>query len=281
MVLRHRHPAEQAMLADVTTASLDDVKAFRPELAVLSNPSTLHAGIAQHLLSLGCHLLIEKPLASNKEDGLAILEAAKSSGLVCRVGYNLRHLPSLKEFRRQLHQGVIGRTLCIRCEVGQHLGTWRTGIDYREGVSARKDMGGGVLLELSHELDYLNWIFGPIDWVSAWLGRQSNLEIDVEDTAQLLLGFRPKSGTPALASLSMDFIRHDATRRCVVIGEMGSLSWDGLRGSVEVCLQGSSQWTALFENPPDRDLTYRAQWDDFLEAVTAQGVPRNSNGATL
>ena len=54
---------------------------------------------------------------------------------------------------------------------------------------ARQELGGGAPLELSHELDYLRWIFGEVEWVKATLGRQSSLEIDVEDTVHLILGF--------------------------------------------------------------------------------------------
>ena len=79
----------------------------------------------------------------------------------------------------------------LRCEIGQYLPLWRPGSDYRLGVSANRALGGGVLLELSHELDYLRWIFGDVDWVQASLERQSALEIDVEDTAHLLLSFMP------------------------------------------------------------------------------------------
>ena len=57
--------------------------------------------------------------------------------------------------------------------------------DYRKTVSAQKILGGGVLLELSHELDYLRWIFGDVEFVQAQLARQSELDIDVEDTAHI------------------------------------------------------------------------------------------------
>ena len=64
---------------------------------------------------------------------------------------------------------IVGKILSVRCEVGQFLPSWRPNIDYRESVSARKALGGGALLELSHEIDYLMWIFGDIDWVKATL----------------------------------------------------------------------------------------------------------------
>ena len=273
MVLRHLPVIGNAVLADFTTASLNDAQEFQPQLAVLSNPASLHAEVARPLLEMGCHLLIEKPLATNPTDGQAIGAAAQANGCIVQVGHNLRYLPSLNLFRGQIHQGRVGRVLSVRCEVGQSLESWRAGVDYRQGVSARRALGGGVLLELSHELDYLAWIFGRIDWVSAWFGRQSDLEIDVEDTAHLVLGFQGTEALPPVASVSLDFIRHDTVRRCVAIGNEGSLAWDAGKGTVEVLLHGSSEWRVLHRSNPERDFTYTAQWHGFMSAV------EHSNGS--
>jgi predicted dehydrogenase len=262
MVLRHKHPAEPVEFADFCTSSVEDVIKFRPELAVLANPATFHADLARALLGVGCRLLIEKPLAADVEQAQAIVRDAQEVGIACQVGYNLRFMPSLIEFRRILRSEFVGEILSVRCEVGQHLAGWRPGVDYRQCVSARRELGGGVLLELSHELDYLGWIFGPIEWVNAWTGRQSALEIDVEDTAHLILGF--KAPSKVCTVLTMDFIRHDTTRRCVAIGTKGSLFWDALGGVVEVCNAGSSERLELFRQHDDRDVTYRNQWSAFM-----------------
>ncbi len=226
MVLRHSAVLGNVALADFTTSSFADIQRLQPQFAVLANPASLHAEIAKPLLAMGCHLLIEKPLATNPTDGQAIHVAAQTKGCTVQVGYNLRYLPSLQFFRDRIQQGCIGRVLSVRCEVGQSLESWRAGADYRKGVSAQRSLGGGVLLELSHELDYLAWIFGRIDWVGAWFGRQSTLEIDVEDTAHLVFGFQSGEALlPPVAAVSLDFIRHDTTRRCIAIGEKGRVVW--------------------------------------------------------
>jgi predicted dehydrogenase len=267
MVFRHGPVTGHSEFADFTTSFLDDVQSFQPGLAVLASPASLHAEMARRLIAIGCDLLIEKPLASKLEDGRIIFAAAQTTGSTVQVGYNLRYLPSLRFFRDQIHQGCIGRVFSIRCEVGQSLESWRAGVDYRQGVSARRAWGGGVLLELSHELDYLAWIFGRIDWVGAWLGTQSDLEIDVEDTAHLVLGFRSGEALPPVASVSLDFIRHDITRRCIVIGEKGSLNWDAVKGTVEAFLKGDTEWQVLHQSNPEQDFSYTAQWQGFVGAV--------------
>jgi predicted dehydrogenase len=118
--------------------------------------------------------------------------------------------------------GGIGRPLSLRAEAGQHLPTWRPGADYRVTVSARAELGGGAVLELSHELDYARWILGEAAAVSARAGRLSDLDIDVEDVAEIVVEFR--SG--ALGSVHLDMVRQPAGRACRIIGTGGTVEWD-------------------------------------------------------
>lgn len=218
--------------------------------------------------------MVEKPLSASL-DGLAqLLETCREKGLVLLTGYNLRYLPSLRRFRDLLNQNAIGQVLSVRCEIGQYLPSWRPDVDYRLGASARRQLGGGALLELSHELDYLRWIFGDIDWVNATLSRQSCLEIDVEDTAHLILGFVPGgNGHSLIASLSLDFIRHDTARFCMAIGSSGSLRWNGLTGTVELFEPGAQDWRELFRYQHARDDSYLAEWRHFLSCVDEGASP--------
>lgn len=273
-VLRHQPCGEIPELANGCFSSLADALAYSPELAVLANPAPLHLGIAQPLAEQGCHLLIEKPLADKPDEVRALLDAARARGIVLQVGYNLRFLPSLARFRDLIREKHAGRILSVRCEIGQYLPSWRPGTDYRQGVSARAELGGGVLLELSHELDYLRWIFGEVAWVNAWTGKLSDLDIDVEDTAHLTLGHVGQDqGAALVTSLSMDFIRHDTTRTCLAIGENGSLRWQATNGRIDYLSAGAGNWEAIFEHMPERDESYLAQWRHFLDCIATGRTP--------
>jgi predicted dehydrogenase len=191
-------------------------------------------------------------------------------------------MPSLGRFRDLLLGGRIGRILSARAEVGQFLPSWRPGADYRQTVSARADLGGGVLLELSHEIDYLLWLFGEAAWVWAHLGRRSCLEIEVEDTANLALAFAEEpEGSRLVAALNMDFVRHDKTRNCTVIGADGSLRWDAIAGTVEVFEPGEDGWRSLFNQPPPIDESYRAEWRHFLYCIARGSEPLVGGGHGL
>lgn len=267
-VLRHAPGSPVPEFANSVLHTLEAALAFAPTLAVVANPAPFHLPVAQALIASGCHVLIEKPLAAELSEQITeFLELARVSGVVCMVGYNLRFLPSLQAFRQQVLSGIVGRVFSVRCEIGQYLPSWRPESNYRQGVSARAELGGGVLLELSHELDYLRWIFGEVQWVSAWTGRLGGLDIEVEDTAHLTLGLGSSLDDEKVVALNMDFARRDTVRTCVAIGTAGSLKWNALDGSVCIYEAGASDWRQIFCHRPARDESYVAQWQQFLAAV--------------
>lgn len=275
-ILRHQL-SDQALdpLANGVLYLIEDAVNFAPQIAVISSPAAFHLSSAQTLAEAGVHLFIEKPLASSLADVDKLLETCLVHRNVLMIGYNLRFLPSLQYFRRALiEEQIVGKVLLVRCEAGQYLPSWRPNSDYRQGVSANRELGGGVLLELSHELDYLRWIFGEVEWVKATLSQQSNLILNVEDSADLTLGFMPGSdGKGLIGSVNLDFIRHDTTRCCTAIGERGSLQWNGLTGEVSLYQAGAEGWRMLFSHPHQSDDSYIAEWEHFLDCVKTNRAP--------
>lgn len=123
-------------------------------------------------------VLVEKPLFSSARP----LPENRFEGLF--VGYNLRFHSLVRQFRAIAMDGGVA---CATLYAGQHLAQWRKGTDYRDGYSARRALGGGVLRDLSHELDYALWALGDWRRVAALGGRVGGLEIDSEDAVTLLL----------------------------------------------------------------------------------------------
>lgn len=273
-VLRHQECDSVPEFATGCFSRLEQAIDFAPQVAVIASPATFHMKTALALAHVGVHLLVEKPLSASSDGALQLLETCRQNKTVLLTGYNLRFLLSLQRFRDLLNENVIGRVLSVRCEIGQYLPSWRPDFDYRQGVSARHELGGGALLELSHELDYMRWIFGEVEWVKATLSQQSSLEIDVEDTAHLILGFTPaENGYQLIGTVNMDFVRHDTTRCCTAIGEKGSLRWNGLTGGIELFKAGAKAWREIFRHQHQRDDSYLAEWRHFLTCVSEQKTP--------
>ena len=267
-VLRHKAALAVPEGADLVFSAMSEALSFSPNLAIIASPAPFHLSAAMPLVETGAHLLIEKPLSTTSEGIRDLAVACKNNGVLLLVGYNLRFLKSLQKFKTIIDSQVIGSIWSVRCEVGQYLPAWRPDGDYREAVSAKNDLGGGVLLELSHEIDYLSWIFGEVEWVQAILTQQSDLELDVEDTAHLLLGFNDNfSKRQILASVNLDFIRQDNTRICTVIGKLGSLRWNGIAGTIELWAMGTKGWREIFRHESSCDDSYIAEWRHLMQSI--------------
>jgi predicted dehydrogenase len=253
-----------------------DAVSFQPNIAVISGAASSRIEVCTMLANSGAHLLIEKPISNTTKGVADLIEICQAKKLVLAVGYNLRFDESLIAFRESLDSQVIGKPLLVSCEVGQFLPSWRENIDYRQSVSSKQELGGGVLLELSHEIDYLNWIFGKINWVRATVMKQSTLEIDVEDSAFLTLGIENENNSNLVANLSMDFIRHDFKRSCVVVGEKGTLKWDGISQEVSLLLKGENLWKLLSKTNNSANDSYINEWNDFVSCIDSGKSPRAS-----
>ena len=167
---------------------------------------------------------------------------------------------------------IMRRNTClfvlVRIECGSFLPDWRPEQDYRQSASARKALGGGVLLELSHELDYANWFFGPFRNLYAVLQKSGTLEIDVEDGAELLL----QTTTGLNLSIHLDFYRRTPQRQCRVQTSTGELTWDLLRQAVR-WTNASSQYTEkLFSL--ERNELFRRQLLHFFDCIQGVSKPK-------
>ncbi|MEO5336387.1 MAG: Gfo/Idh/MocA family oxidoreductase [Magnetospirillum sp. WYHS-4] len=267
-----RRPGGTAEAGVATVHNMSEALATCPQAAIVSNPAPFHVEAALALARAGVHLLVEKPL-SDRLDGVAeLIEECRKRRLVLQVGYCLRFDPSLAALKQALAAGTIGRLQHLKAEVGQYLPDWRPDTDYRQGVSARADLGGGALLELSHEIDTLCWLAGPAAGVIARLTAVGDLEIDVEDSADLLLDFPGNvSGT-----LHMDMLQRTPVRTCKAVGTAGTLLWDGMTRETRTyrVRDGKGAWEVLYSGKDSSpDTRYLEQLKHFLACIGSGGRP--------
>ena len=198
----------------------------RPAAAVICNPTALHLPAALAAARAGCALFIEKPISHSRE-GVAELEGEiERRGLVAAVGFQFRFHPTLRKVREWIALGEIGELISVRAHWGEYLPDWHPYEDYRRSYSARRDLGGGVILTLCHPFDYVRWLAGDVVQVSAFAARRCGLELEVEDVAQIALRFR--SG--ALGTLSLDYAERPPSHELRVVGTRGSIRWSGVDG---------------------------------------------------
>lgn len=272
-VLRHQYSNIIPKFSDGIYTKIKEALEFGPQIAVISNPLPYHMRYAIPLAKIGCNLLIEKPISENKKQIQQLINLRDEKKILVQVGYNLRFDKGIRYLKKLVSSKKFGKIFSIRCEAGNFLPNWRLNSDYTKEVSANKNLGGGVLLELSHELDYLQWLFGNIINISAKLRHHSKLKIDVEDTAYINLDISQKNKKSLIsASLNLDFVRHDSTRTCTIICEKGTVRWDGIKCIVEKITQGERNWETLYRYNQNKDDTYKLEWEAFLTSMKKKNM---------
>lgn len=253
---------------------------FLPTIAIVANPAPFHIQIALSLARVGCHLLIEKPISDQVQGVRELINECRDNKIALSVGYNLRFLPSLEKFKSIIDSGLIGKIYLIEANFGKNLAQWRPNIDYRNSVTANYRLGGGVLLEISHEIDYLQWIFGEIRWVMANVRKISKLNMDAEDFASLSFGLKGQNEAAAL-TLVLDCFRCDARRGCVVAGELGSIKWDAVAGTVSTINYQSSNWVEVFRDHVNPNYSYERQLQSFIDDALNGSEPMVTGESAL
>ncbi len=209
-----------------------------PDIVLVTNPSSLHVATARRAVQAGCHVFIEKPLGSSLDGVSELLAEARQAARRVMVGYSLRFHPGLARLRDLLHAGAIGRPISARAEMGEYLPGWHPWEDYRTGYSARRDQGGGPVLTFSHEIDSLCWLLGRPRRVLGLARKVSELEVDTEDVAEILLEF----DAGALTSIHVDYVRRPPRRSVEVVGDEGVLRWEYDENRLAVFTTRSAQW---------------------------------------
>jgi predicted dehydrogenase len=258
---------------DQVVDRLEDALAARPDLAVVAGPATTHVAQALALADAAVPMLIEKPLSVDLAGCDELAARCRANGVPVVVGYTLRYHPGVGALADRLHGGAIGRPLLLRAEVGQYLPDWRPGHDYRTTVTAQRSLGGGALLELSHELDLARALLGMPVAVSAQLARVGDLEIDTEDTVELVLRHHPGAGGEAVSSIHLDLLQRPFRRSLRVTGTDGALALDLAAGTLERIATDGTVEALPFPRPADRNELYRAELADLLAAIDG-GTPR-------
>jgi predicted dehydrogenase len=260
-----RIPQEPVNDADHIVASIDALIEQQPQLVIVASPATFHTLHATPLIKVGIPILIEKPVTSNLDDLKQLEEAANQNKTPLAVGFCMRYLSSAVEMKRLLDSGILGQLYHAHIEVGQYLPDWRPNKDYRESVSARSDLGGGALLELSHELDYAQWLLGKLTLEYAILRRGDELGLDVEDSADMLLS----TDQQAVVHLHLDFLQRKPYRQCRFVGSKGVLEWDLIGNEIRLVSTQGDQ--VLYSEPTwDKNKMYTTMVSDFIRLINDQ-----------
>lgn len=257
-----RRPTSSISDCDQLVFQIDELITHRVELVIIASPAPFHAHFAVPLIEACIPTLIEKPVTTTIDDAKLIQRAVEKYKSPVAIGYCLRYLPSAIKLRSILEEKEVGILFNAHIEIGQYLPGWRPDKDYRDSVSANKRLGGGVLFELSHELDYAQWLLGPLFLQYAKLRSSQLLDIDVDDIADIVVVNEAKT----LAVIHLDFLQPKAHRQCSFVGSEGRVEWDLIKNKI-VLIKGLETRVLYNEPEYDKNKMYLAMIEDFVQMI--------------
>lgn len=258
-------------LADgyAVASDLGEACALNVTHCIVATDTGRHVADSEIALENRFHVLVEKPLATDAEEGKRLCARAREVDRGIFVGCVLRFSESLNYFRTLLAE--IGRLHSVRIECQSYLPDWRPQRSYRESYSAR-GAEGGVLRDLVHEIDYAGWIFGWPKAVYADLRNLGRLGIETEEIADLVW----QTSEGCVVSITLDYLSRSPRRRMRAMGEKGTLEWDGMQNTVTLNGDGPVPWVR--GSVQNREAMFLEQDRAFLDSAQDFSEPRLATG---
>ena len=232
---------------------------------IISNPTSLHLQTIKEVSHFGAPLFVEKPPIDSLNHVDDLTRLVRSLEIPTYTAFNLRFHPVIQWLKDNIE---FFRVIEVNAYCGSYLPDWRPDKDYRKVYSARKELGGGVHLDLTHEIDYLVWIFGNPVASNSTKRKISNLEVDSVDSAKYWLEYETFT-----VNLTLNYFRKDSKRLVEIVTDLTTLECDLLSNKVTDLVKDE----VLFEtsNFTSSD-TYKMQMKYFMDCLETKTQPMNS-----
>ena len=274
-------PDDELMGYPVETDLQDALKNHKPDAVVVANPTSMHLDVAIPAAEAGCHILLEKPISHSLEQLDVLEQTAEKSGSKILVGFQFRYHPTLNKARELIQSRALGKILTVHVHWGEYLPQWHPWEDYRQSYAARADLGGGVIVTLTHPLDYLRYLLGEVESLWSFNGQISPLELNVEDVAEIGLKF----ANGAVGGAHVNYFQRPPVHRLEIVGTDGTLRWDNADGTLHL-YKMPAPFGSFSDNPPapvletfsppegfERNQLFVAQTRHFIEIVRGEAEP--------
>lgn len=233
------------------------------DFIIISNPTSLHADTILDSVKFEVPLFIEKPVLHSLERSDEIIKEVRKKGVLTYTACNLRFHPAIqflkKEFLKKLP--IEYNSYC-----GSYLPEWRPYADYREIYSAKKELGGGVHLDLIHEVDYCKYLLGSPIENHGYYSKKSDLEINSADIAHYVFEYDKTS-----AFITLNYYRRDSKRQIECIWKDKIWFIDLLNNSIT-----DNDGRTIYSEDFDIFDTYYKQMNSFIKFVNNKKMPDNN-----
>jgi len=246
-------------------AGLDDaLAAGKYDGAVVCTPADSHISVTKRLLQQGAHVLIEKPLSTSLSEVDSLKQTIAATGKFCRVGYTYHFMQGIRDMRAALRSGKFGKPLQVIVLAGQHFPTFRPA--YRTIYYTRHETGGGAIQDLlTHFVNAMEWVVGPITRVYVEAAHQFLDGVTVEDTVCLTA----RIGN-VLASYSVNQFQPPNEAVYQIHCENGSLKYESHEQRWAEWPRGADAWQYHLAPIKERDDIFVAQANAFLDGMAGK-----------
>jgi len=238
----------------------EDALFSNPDIAIISNPSSMHIETARKVIGHVKGVFIEKPLSNSTSECQYLIDMFNENKVVSFVGHNMMFHPIVENIIKFYKKNDIGEVINIQCQVGQWLPDWHPYEDYKKAYYARKDLGGGVALTLIHEIHLALELAGLPVSVVGEVSKYNKLDLEVDVCSDLMI----KHKTGAVSQIHLDYIQQPSHRSGLITFEMGWLSYDFTR--IELIGQKKSDDAHVVWSDKNYDYN-KAYIDQMIEFV--------------
>ncbi len=186
------------------------------------------------------------------------------------MGFQFRYHPTLQKVAWWISEGAVGKVASVRAHWGEYLPNWHPWEDYRQSYAARPDLGGGVILTLTHPLDYLRWLLGEVEALWSFSGALGGLGLAVEDTAEI--GLRFANG--AVGTVHLDFVQRPPSHMLELIGTQGMIRWEASSGAAFLYSAEKQGWEVI--SAPEgfeRNMLFLDELRHFIKVAEGKEQP--------
>lgn len=209
--------------------SLNEALKEKPNIAFICNTTEKHVDTAITCAKKGCHLFIEKPLSNSLKKITKLEQIAQKKKIKVMIGYNMRFHPLMLKMKKFLEKDYLGKVYNVQSEWSEYLPDWHPWEDYRYTYPARKEMGGGCSLTLSHELDSLYWLFGKLKKIHNFK-IYKYLKTNVDTSSDFLINFENN----VIGYSHIDFLGKPHIRKLFISGTKRKIYFDYYKNQIKI-----------------------------------------------
>ncbi len=248
--------------------SLKEAFSYSPQVAFITNPTSLHISTAISCAQADLDLFIEKPLYDSLKRAKKLAEVIIQKKRIAMVGFMMHYHPGLIKIRSLLDKKAVGTIMSVQIVNSEYLPDWHPQEDYRKGYSARKDLGGGIISTFSHEIEYINWLFGKPNKIYCLTKKTKQLETEVEDSADIFMITQNKIPV----SIHLDHIIRPPVRRMTIFGDLGRIEWNYYYNEITWYTHTNKQ-CQRYAYEFDRNQMFVSELQDFFSAMKTRKQP--------